>query len=60
MSGLLFMRKVKVIPHNPQWRAAFEAEAKHVAAALNENVVAIRTSAAQPFRKYMQSPLLIC
>src|SRR2546423_2207196 len=35
------MRKVEVVPHNPQWRDAFEAEAKHVAAALGENVVAI-------------------
>jgi GrpB-like predicted nucleotidyltransferase (UPF0157 family) len=35
------MRKVEVVPHNPQWRDAFAAEAKHVAAALGENVVAI-------------------
>ena len=35
------MRKVEVVPHNPQWRDAFEAEAKQVAAALGENVVAI-------------------
>ena len=35
------MRKVEVVPHNPQWRDAFEAEANHVAAALGENVVAI-------------------
>jgi GrpB-like predicted nucleotidyltransferase (UPF0157 family) len=35
------MRKVEVVPHNPQWRDAFEAEAKHVAVALGENVVAI-------------------
>jgi GrpB-like predicted nucleotidyltransferase (UPF0157 family) len=35
------MRKVEVVPHNPGWRDAFEAEAKHVAAALGENVVAI-------------------
>ena len=35
------MRKVEVVPHNPEWRDAFEAEAKHVAAALGENVVAI-------------------
>src|SRR5919202_5964727 len=35
------MRKVKVVPHNPQWRDAFEAEAKHVADALGENVVAV-------------------
>ena len=35
------MGKVEVVPHDPQWRDAFEAEAKHVAAALGENVVAI-------------------
>ena len=35
------MRKVEVVPHNPGWRDAFEAEAKHVAAALGENVVTI-------------------
>jgi GrpB-like predicted nucleotidyltransferase (UPF0157 family) len=35
------MRKVEVVPHNPHWRDAFEAEAKHVATALGENVVAI-------------------
>ncbi len=35
------MSKVEVVPHNPQWRDAFEAEAKHVAAALGKNVVAI-------------------
>jgi GrpB-like predicted nucleotidyltransferase (UPF0157 family) len=35
------MGKVEVVPHNPRWRDAFEAEAKQVAAALGENVVAI-------------------
>src|SRR5215210_2774693 len=35
------MRRVEVVPHDPQWRDAFGAEAKHVAAALGENVVAI-------------------
>jgi GrpB-like predicted nucleotidyltransferase (UPF0157 family) len=35
------MRIVEVVPHNPRWRDAFEAEAKHVAAALGENVAAI-------------------
>ena len=34
--------KVEVVPHNPLWRDAFEAEAKEVAAALGENVVAIQ------------------
>src|SRR5918998_1296554 len=35
------MSKVEVVPHDPRWRDAFEAEAKQVAAALGENVVAI-------------------
>lgn len=35
------MRKVEVVPHDPRWRDAFGAEAKHVAAALGENVVAV-------------------
>jgi len=35
------MTKVEVVPHNPRWRDVFEAEAKLVAAALGENVVAI-------------------
>ena len=35
------MRKVEVVPHDPRWQDAFEAEAKHVAAALGENVGAI-------------------
>jgi GrpB-like predicted nucleotidyltransferase (UPF0157 family) len=39
--GDRIVRKVEVVPHNSQWRAAFEAEAKLVAAALGENVVAI-------------------
>ena len=33
--------KVEVVPHNPHWLNAFEAEAIHVAAALGENVVAV-------------------
>lgn len=35
------MKKVDVVPHDPRWRDSFEAEAKHIAAALGENVVAI-------------------
>ncbi|MDQ3685445.1 MAG: GrpB family protein [Acidobacteriota bacterium] len=35
------MKKVEVVPHDPRWRDAYEAEAKHVAAGLGENVVAI-------------------
>lgn len=36
------MSKVEVVPHDPRWRDAFEAEAKRVAAALGENVVAVQ------------------
>jgi GrpB-like predicted nucleotidyltransferase (UPF0157 family) len=35
------MKKVEVVPYNPRWRDVFEAEAKHIAVALGENVVAI-------------------
>lgn len=35
------MSEVKVVPHDPRWRDAFEAEAKQVAAALGETVVAV-------------------
>lgn len=35
------MTKVEVVPHDPRWREAFEAEAQAVAAALGETVVAI-------------------
>lgn len=35
------MMKVEVVPHDPLWRDAFEEEAKQVATALGENVLAI-------------------
>ncbi len=35
------MKKVEVVSHNPRWRNAFEAEAKHIGDALGENVLAI-------------------
>ncbi len=35
------MKKVEVVPHDPRWRDAFEAEAKRIVAALGENVVDI-------------------
>jgi GrpB-like predicted nucleotidyltransferase (UPF0157 family) len=35
------MKKVEVVPHDPRWRNAFEAESRQIAAALGENVVAI-------------------
>ncbi|MEG5067218.1 GrpB family protein, partial [Microcoleus sp. B3-A4] len=33
--------KVEVVPHDPNWRSAFETESKLIALALKENVVAI-------------------
>lgn len=35
------MLKVEVVPHDPRWRDAFEAEAKRVADALGENALAV-------------------
>ena len=35
------MRKVEVVPHDPQWREAFEVESKRVTAALGDNVVTV-------------------
>ncbi|MBC7880723.1 MAG: GrpB family protein [Anaerolineae bacterium] len=34
-------RRVEVVPHNPNWRSAFENESKQVAVALADNVVAV-------------------
>src|ERR1700754_549093 len=35
------MSRVEVVPHDPRWRDAFEAEARRVAEALGENVAAV-------------------
>ena len=35
------MRKVEVVPHSPQWSAAFEDEAPQISTALGANVVAV-------------------
>jgi GrpB-like predicted nucleotidyltransferase (UPF0157 family) len=35
------VRKVEVVPHNPQWQEAFEIESTQIQAALGDNVVAI-------------------
>ena len=41
MSRKLDFFKVEVVPHDPNWRSAFETESKLIALALGENVVAI-------------------
>jgi GrpB-like predicted nucleotidyltransferase (UPF0157 family) len=35
------MRKVEVVPHDPQWRAIFHTESQYIANALGENAIAI-------------------
>lgn len=35
------MQKVKVVPHNPNWRNEFETEAERIAAAFGETLVAV-------------------
>jgi GrpB-like predicted nucleotidyltransferase (UPF0157 family) len=35
------MRKVEVVPHNPQWRSIFHIESQYIANALGENAIAI-------------------
>jgi GrpB-like predicted nucleotidyltransferase (UPF0157 family) len=37
----LMMRKVEVVPHNPDWHYLFDTEAKEIAITLAENVIAI-------------------
>ncbi|MGB3298001.1 MAG: GrpB family protein, partial [Phormidesmis sp.] len=38
---LQIMRKVEVVPHDPNWREAFKIESKRVTDALSKNVIAI-------------------
>jgi GrpB-like predicted nucleotidyltransferase (UPF0157 family) len=35
------MRKVEVVPHDPQWRSIFHIESQYIANALGENAIAI-------------------
>jgi GrpB-like predicted nucleotidyltransferase (UPF0157 family) len=35
------MRKVEVVPHNPQWRSIFHIESQYIANALGKNAIAI-------------------
>jgi len=41
MSRKLDFFKVEVVPHDPNWRSAFETESEQIALALRDNVVAI-------------------
>jgi GrpB-like predicted nucleotidyltransferase (UPF0157 family) len=35
------MRKVEVVPHNPQWKSIFDTESEYIANALGENAITI-------------------
>lgn len=35
------MKEVEVVPHNPNWRKEFEMEAKQIAVAMGETIVAV-------------------
>ena len=35
------MRKVEVVPHNPEWQRAFELEAQYVSSSLSDNVIEV-------------------
>ena len=35
------MRKVEVVPHNPQWYHAYQLESQRIINALNDNVIAV-------------------
>jgi GrpB-like predicted nucleotidyltransferase (UPF0157 family) len=35
------MRKVEVVPHNPQWKFIFDTESQYIADALGENAITI-------------------
>jgi GrpB-like predicted nucleotidyltransferase (UPF0157 family) len=52
------MKKVEVVPHNPRWRDVFETEAKQVAAALGENVVAIHHIGSTAIPKIYAKPVI--
>jgi GrpB-like predicted nucleotidyltransferase (UPF0157 family) len=52
------MRKVEVVPHDPRWRDAFAEEAKHVAAALGENVVAVHHIGSTAVPNIFAKPIL--
>jgi GrpB-like predicted nucleotidyltransferase (UPF0157 family) len=39
------IRKVKVVPYDPDWPRAFQAEADHLAALWDDEVVAIHLAA---------------
>jgi GrpB-like predicted nucleotidyltransferase (UPF0157 family) len=52
------MKKVEVVPHNPDWRNEFEAEAGRIAAALGDTVVAIHHIGSTAIRGIYAKPVI--
>ena len=52
------MKKVEVVPHNPNWRNEFEVEAKKIAAALGETVLAVHHIGSTAIRGIYAKPVI--
>jgi GrpB-like predicted nucleotidyltransferase (UPF0157 family) len=51
-------RKVEVVPHNPNWRSAFETESPQIAVALGENVVVIHHIGSTSIKTIHAKPII--
>jgi len=58
MSRKLDFFKVEVVPHDPNWRSAFETESKLIALALRDNVVAIHHIGSTAIPKIHAKPII--
>ena len=52
------MKKVEVVPHNPNWRNEFETEAEQIAAALGETLVAVHHIGSTAIRGIYAKPVI--
>ena len=52
------MRKVEVLPHNPQWRSIFEIESQYIANALGENAIAIHHMGSTSIETIYAKPII--
>ena len=52
------MRKVEVVPHNPQWRSIFEIESQYIANALGENAIAIHHMGSTSIETIYAKPII--
>lgn len=52
------MKKVEVVPHNPNWQNEFEAEARQIAAAMGETLVNIHHIGSTAIRGIYAKPVI--